>query len=283
MGRLSGVGGLGLRLPKLCAEFYVLEMAVNHIPDGPAAAIFERYLRETAPKIALTLEYSISTELPYAKSVKAFKNKKAYEGDDCPMCEGEYYLEECGDYGGCGTKHVFVFCPGCEIHFINGETIGPATASKYPESTRFFKQCNNEYDHISAYNRTYERYGPEFLGDNSKAFHKGIWTPGYGGKMWGTIADVVRDYWDGTIKPRTFLDRAWTLQHNNASVFDKIYSISELMQVLKIQAKGDYTKLSEWTEPYVANTLRRMERWTEVYAVNMSTHRGIRPGTGTGD
>lgn len=282
MGRLDGVRDMKLKLPQLCAEFYVLEMAVNHIPDGPAAPLFERYQRNIAPKIALTLEYSISTELGYAKGVPSADAKARY-GDDCPSCVGEYFLEACDGWEGCGEKHGFLYCPGCEIHFFNGEAWGKKSTGRYPESMKYFRKQHGMYDSEEAYNRTFETYGLQFLADNSKVFHNGHWTPGYGGKKWGTIADVVRDYWHGDIKPRTFLDRAWTLQHNNASVFDKLYSINKLMRVLEIQAENDYETLVTYTEPYVANMFRRMQRWVDVYTVDLGGYRGIRPGTGSGD
>lgn len=287
MGRLDGVSKMKLDLPRLCADFYLLEMATVHVPNGPAATMFERYQKDVAPKIALTLEFSISTELGFAKGIKSQSPMEAHEGYPCPLgCdEDDWSLEVCGDfYGNCDVKHNFLSCGCCGAHFLPGETIAPnGKNSKYAQSVHYFCKKGPYADCVMRYNQTYEKFGPQLHADAADAFHKGIWTPGYGGKKWGTIADVVRDYHNGTIKPRTFLDRAWTLQHNNASVFDKIYSTSELMHVLEIQASNDYKKLADFASIYAGNLWQRMERWVDVYTVDTSYGRRVPEWIGTGD
>lgn len=58
------------------------------------------------------------------------------------------------------------------------------------------------------------------------AFDKCHWSTGYGGPAWEGIAKVAYAYETGEWKDqsfgsREFLDRAFSLQHNNATVFDK--------------------------------------------------------------
>lgn len=285
MGRLTGVDSMGLDLPRLAADFYLLEMAVNHIPNGPATPVFERYVNDIAPKICRTLEYSISTELGFAHNVHGPEGRRVREEGDCPQCKGEWYLEKCHDGGafyanGCGESHLFIYCPGCESHFIPGERV--KNRSQYPKSTVYFH--SNHAGSQAAYNAAFEKYGRDFLADNAIAFRDGDWSSGYGGSKWATIAEVVRDYELGVIRPRTFLDRAWTLQHNNASVFDKIYSTGKLMQVLEIQADNDYETLGrEFASLYAAQLFRRMERWVGVYSVDTEYGRRVPDWIGTGD
>ena len=288
MGRLTGVRQMKLDLPRLCADFYLLEMATVHVPNGPAAAMFERYQKEIAPKIALTLEFSISTELGFAKGIKSDGPMQAYEDYPCPNgCdEDDWILERCNNfYTSCTKNHPFVSCPACNSHFIPGEVISPTANKngKYTQSVRYFCKKGPYADCVERYNKTFEKFGPQFHIDAATAFHKGNWTPGYGGKKWGTIADVVSDYWHGIIKPRTFLDRAWTLQHNNNSVFDKIYEVGSLMNVLEVQASNDYKKLATFSSVYAGNLWQRMERWVNVYTTDTAYGRRVPDWIGTGD
>jgi len=59
-----------------------------------------------------------------------------------------------------------------------------------------------------------------------EAFDECEWPGGYGGYAWESIAQVAHNYETGTwlgqrFGSREFLDRAFSLQHNNATVFDK--------------------------------------------------------------
>ena len=64
-----------------------------------------------------------------------------------------------------------------------------------------------------------------------------------GGPAWATASVVVYDYLTKVIKPRTFIDRCFTLQHNNDYIFDKVYKVKGLNNTLEIQKAGDYKAL----------------------------------------
>jgi len=76
----------------------------------------------------------------------------------------------------------------------------------------------------------------------------------YGGRMWGTAASLVYDYLSGTLKARTFVDRCWSLQHNNGCIFNKVYrtiaKVGEydctnvLQTVLETQYEDKYDNLA---------------------------------------
>jgi hypothetical protein len=90
------------------------------------------------------------------------------------------------------------------------------------------------------------------LSDGAAIFDDPVWTDrSVGGKMWGTIARVLLDYLTHKIKPRTFIDRCWTLQHNHSVVFDKCYRVSELNTILEIQAQNRYDTLVRYASPEV--------------------------------
>lgn len=75
-----------------------------------------------------------------------------------------------------------------------------------------------------------------------------IWGEGrvsVGGGKWAFVAGLAADYYEGKIKPRTFLDRCWTLQHNGGAIFNKFYpDMSGLQQVLVQQAADNYDSLA---------------------------------------
>lgn len=285
-GRLYGVTKRQLDLPRLCADFYLLEMAAAKVPGGPAAQAFEMYEREVAPKVSQALEYAMATELKYASGLDY--NIKPYalnEGMDCPSCAGDCYLEDIEDnaWAGLNADNGDLWCPGCEIQYQSGEKVEPAKGA-YGPSVRFYYKSYNDLGYEKAWNKTWGKYKNKLLIETAKAFHEGMWSQGFGGKKWGTIADVCRDYNLGIIKPRTFLDRAWTLQHNNASVFDKLYDIHKLMTVLEIQASHDYHTLASRFASREAHMLwRRMESWAEVYGRDEGAMRLVPHWIGTGD
>jgi hypothetical protein len=73
-------------------------------------------------------------------------------------------------------------------------------------------------------------------------FYKGHFSPGFGGKAWGAIADCLVNFVDGTYTPEMMLDTVWTLCHNNGAIFNKqmfykSYS-GVLYRILDIQRSG---------------------------------------------
>lgn len=287
--RLKGVSNRDLYLPRVCSDFYLLEMATAIVPGGPAAAAFERFEREISPAVAQVLEYAIASELKYAHRLSG--GGKAYKlgnGVDCPNCFGEYYLEYASEYSWLGIDRGdgALYCPGCETQFKDGETYD-SRGVQYTKSVHTYFEHEAVFGFEEAWEKAWTKHKGALLGGAAKAFNEGRWASGFGGKKWGTIAEVLRDYHFGVIKPRTFLDRAWTLQHNNASVFDKVYfdDIKRLMKVLEIQARHDYQTLAtQWASPQVASLYRRMLSWERVYARDEGSGvRRVPEWIGTGD
>jgi hypothetical protein len=77
-----------------------------------------------------------------------------------------------------------------------------------------------------------------------------------GGPAWSTASRVVYDYYTKTIKPRTFLDRCFTLQHNNDYIFDKVYKVKGMNEVLEVQESGDYEKLLRYASRPVIDMVK---------------------------
>jgi len=86
------------------------------------------------------------------------------------------------------------------------------------------------------------------------------WNSSFGGKMWATCAQVLLDYRTGVLSRRLFLDRCWTLQHNNGCVFNKLYLVDYRMyHLLEAQAKDNYSALVEHASPEVVHLWKNEE------------------------
>ena len=83
------------------------------------------------------------------------------------------------------------------------------------------------------------------------AFENCHWVRGYGGSAWKAIAKVAYHYEQGVWREqrfgaREFLDRAFSLQHNNATMFDKASWATDpgdLEHLLDAHAESDWSTL----------------------------------------
>jgi hypothetical protein len=74
-------------------------------------------------------------------------------------------------------------------------------------------------------------------------FNHGQFSGGYGGELWGTIAETLKWFVDGQISVEMLLDTAFTLAHNGGPIFNKgmtfhTYDGTKLLLVLNTQATG---------------------------------------------
>lgn len=81
----------------------------------------------------------------------------------------------------------------------------------------------------------------------SDIFHKGSYSSSFGGKAWGAVADVLRDYVWGKLSAEMMLDTAFTLAHNNGPIFNKgmlfeSYS-NHIFKILDVQRSGQIPQL----------------------------------------
>ena len=99
--------------------------------------------------------------------------------------------------------------------------------------------------HTSAQHRALLREGTEIFGDYD------YWDGGFGGENWQLVGKVLLDYLEGVLKPSLFIDRCWTLRHNNNFVFDKAYAEYGLKQMLTLQAEDKYEALACYADDEV--------------------------------
>lgn len=81
----------------------------------------------------------------------------------------------------------------------------------------------------------------------SDVFYKGTYSSGYGGKAWGAVADVLRDFVHGKLTAEMMMDTSFTLCHNNGPIFNKgmlfdTYS-PEIYKILDVQRSGQIPQL----------------------------------------
>jgi hypothetical protein len=76
----------------------------------------------------------------------------------------------------------------------------------------------------------------------------------------------VYDYEVGNIRPSTFIDRCWTMEHNGGTIFNKIYlsgQKDQLLPVLECQHSEPYDVLAKQYSSipeYWARSVREMRK-----------------------
>lgn len=81
-----------------------------------------------------------------------------------------------------------------------------------------------------------------------EVFFKGGFGGGYGGKAWGAVAKVLRQFVWGELSAELMMDTAFTLCHNNGPIFNKgmlyhSYNSSEIVKILDVQRSGQIPQL----------------------------------------
>jgi hypothetical protein len=76
----------------------------------------------------------------------------------------------------------------------------------------------------------------------AELFNTGSFSSGYGGKAWGKVAEVLRDFILGKLTAEMMMDTAFTLCHNNGPIFNKGMLFSgytdEIYKILDVQRSG---------------------------------------------
>jgi hypothetical protein len=83
------------------------------------------------------------------------------------------------------------------------------------------------------------------------------WRGAFGGEAWSSIASVLRAYLEGRINQRIFVDRCFSLEHNNGCVFNKLYDTRKVLPVLEAHGEDDYSTLLGHASKEVQHLWRR--------------------------
>lgn len=90
-------------------------------------------------------------------------------------------------------------------------------------------------------------------------FSDSRWRENFGGSPWAGVARLLRQYLQGDLNPRIFVDQCFSLQHNTGSVFNKLFETRKLARVLIAQSKDDYERLLT----FASDEVRRRWRYRE--------------------
>lgn len=132
----------------------------------------------------------------------------------------------------------------------NKPSLKPFLESSYgPEFLEFFqniKSRNSSFATADSFKNLSTPIG-KFLNGVYSIFHFGGWSGGFGGVPWAQIIGLARDVALGRESFETMADFAFTLCHNNGSMFNKskLYSMYSpfIYEILDIQASG---QIPQW-------------------------------------
>lgn len=125
---------------------------------------------------------------------------------------------------------------------------GPLTGLVLPGSIHdYLDEIRNEGGEVEASKR-FGKNPPscsfgELVTAITQVYNHGYWaSSSYGGKAWGSVANALRLFVNGSYTGEMFLDTVWTLCHNNGPIFNKgmVYKnhTSVLLRILDFQAAG---------------------------------------------
>ena len=262
-----------------CSSFYVREM-LAHLGSRTAEQRFKAQVARLAPKLAAYMATIVGGEIRYYGMGEGegltcgchcqdchYDNSDSYwcatpcECEDDDVCGHYYICEWCSD-GGDGyeesstVEHNVSACgeeePGAEI------TPSVDDWNVSDDMLTFLERYGNgngngRKDAWHGWHK-WQRNGGDIvkmLDEASKMFtHDGMWGGSYGGEGWATIAKLTRDYYSGKVKPATFVDRVWSVEHNGGNAFDKGYGDAayRLANVLQVQYRNEYDKLCAYVD-----------------------------------
>ena len=105
----------------------------------------------------------------------------------------------------------------------------------------------------------------EYTAFLSDVFAHGKYYGGYGGKAWAEVADVLRDYVNGTLSAEMMMDTGFTLAHNNGPIFNKgvLYEgySDEIYKILDVQRSGQIPQLIGNGETHWSSHLEITDCW----------------------
>jgi len=80
-----------------------------------------------------------------------------------------------------------------------------------------------------------------------------------GGHKWATACQVLLEYLKGDISKRMFVDTAWSLEHNNRIIYDKLWSLDSLKTVLDHNLKGNMDRVAVYASPKIQSLQIRIK------------------------
>lgn len=141
------------------------------------------------------------------------------------------------------VHYLFLICSREVRHCHNKNDVLsklPGTPEAVAAYGKFLSNLPGDSSGAAKYAADYNYPDGYTLGDyaahTEAAFFKGKYSSSFGGKKWGVIAKVLRQFVHGEISAEMLMDTAFTLQHNTCSIFNKgmLYAHQDEAALLKI-------------------------------------------------
>lgn len=132
-----------------------------------------------------------------------------------------------------------------------------ALAAKGPLHAELLKEATSGYNagrHAmwGRWKEVREKHGLAALEVVRDVFNEGKWDSSFGGKKWGTAAEILLRYLSGEDSKLLFVDTAFSLQHNTGCIFNKIYDTNGLQSLLNAKAEGYVDELVAYASKEVS-------------------------------
>lgn len=204
-----------MKLETECADFYILWVIAQDYPMSYAVVDFEQHKDKLAKQFEAYLDMAIGGEVRH--SVKQTFNDKNRSLDKLENKSAAH-------------RNII-------SRIRSGELTG------------------DRYSAWSEWRKIREQFGLDALKVAADIFNKVRWNSSFGGKKWGSTALVLIDYLKGGITPTTFVDTAWSLQHNCDMIFTKVwYCNGTLKRILDSKFHGELEEVSKYASPKVKDT-----------------------------
>lgn len=148
--------------------------------------------------------------------------------------------------------YLLLICTREARHLKSGSSIYSTVNEKYGAECGTFLKSICASSESQAVGRLEKHPPATTMGQYTEmleyVFNHGSWSGGYGGKAWGAVAKILRQFVHGEISAELMLDTAFTLCHNNGPIFNKgmlfeMYTEKEIVNILDVQRSGQIPEL----------------------------------------
>lgn len=175
---------------------------------------------------------------------------------DEPLGEFEYFVEDYHRTMQVKALRMFYYllliCTREARHLKNCSSMVPKAKSMYGDSCGKFLNVVCGLSEHNAVAKLSSNPPDATLGNYTAmlewVFNTGSWNGGYGGKEWGKVAKILRQFVHGEITAEMMLDTGFTLCHNNGPIFNKgmlfnSCNKSSIEKILDVQRAGQIPEL----------------------------------------
>jgi len=226
-----------LLLHTLACDFYLLLDLEIDFPDNPKVKELKKEVVDTlADQLSRYLDMAIGGELRYCWS----------------------NTRDLWDVFG-GDKEVTEF-----LHYLKDR--GHDTESK----------SNNRADKWHGWKEIRNKWETKALDYALRILTEPRWNSNFGGSSWANATSVLLGYYTGEYSPVFFVDTALGLHHNSNIIYDKVWNIEVLVEVLDKNVEGNNFDYME--ETWASQKVRELRRQLKGFQKPQTTLKQSRVG-----